>query len=128
MLRARHGNKQKRLTTLVYCVRIWAMRLWRNWQTRKIQVLVSSTFMWVQVPSTAPNSVLLGLSFLFVLGLATKPIVLSAIVDCNPHRADARRHFLAITRASTLQVPSTAPTKNAHRKVRIFLLAFTLTY
>lgn len=31
------------------------MRTWRNWQTRKIQVLVSIWFMQVQVLLSAPN-------------------------------------------------------------------------
>ena len=30
------------------------MRMWRNWQTRWFQVPVKQ-FMWVQVPSSAPN-------------------------------------------------------------------------
>ena len=50
---------QKHLTATAACPIIYKqspVRGWRNWQTRKIQVLVSSTLMWVQVPSRAPSS------------------------------------------------------------------------
>ena len=50
---------QKHLTATAACPIIYKqspVRGWRNWQTRKIQVLVSSTLMWVQVPSRAPQS------------------------------------------------------------------------
>ena len=58
------------------------MRTWRNWQTRKIQVLVSSWFMQVQVLLSAPRkSVLFGTVFSFV---KKKPLPFSKIFVVLP--------------------------------------------
>ena len=91
------------------------MRTWRNWQTRKIQVLVSSWFMQVQVLLSAPQKRRLCPSF-FVTATTCDNRRLSANSVCNLHpAADASllRSFLS------LQVLLSAPSVMVYKSFLI---------